>query len=125
MAEITYSDDLLIKNNLADMIVNITAVDYDGNEKKVMILFDSNDNWSPLGEDGEIASVLGAFGASAFRVIQDDPTTKIFYVEFFQIINGEAQQCAKVRPFVRDGKRFRLSEIDKYGSISFLEENEV
>lgn len=120
-----FNNDLLIKDNPADLVVHVIVVDYDGNERRVTILLDSSDDWSPPVESKEIAASIGFFGAAIFRAIQDDLTVKIFYVEAFQIINGTTQDFCKLRPFVRDGTRFRRAAIHKDGTIDFLPEDEI
>lgn len=119
MAE--FNNDLLIKNNPADMIVLVTTLDYDGTEKSITVLYNSADNWSGVVLSNDKYDTLGFFGSIVYKAIESDPKVKMFFIEYFQIINGEAVDFPKLKPYVRDGKRFRKATVYKDGTINFLD----
>jgi hypothetical protein len=104
------------------MILLITVIDYDGTEKKVTLLFDSCDDWRNLTNEERPICVLGFFGIVFLRCLEHDMNVKMFYVECSQVIKGEQKDFVRLKPFVRDGMQFKRANVNRDGSIEFIEQ---
>ena len=123
--ELEYNNDLLFKNNPADLVLLITVVGYDNIEKQVTILFDSNDDWSRITNSENKLSILPVFASIVLHAVTMDSLAKYFYAEIFQIVKGEAKEIMKLRPFIRDGKRFRKAIINTDGTLKYDPNDEI
>lgn len=120
-----YNNDLLIKNNPADLILLVNALNYDGTEKSVTLLFNSCDDWTSTVINNTNAAILGFWGVMVIRWLEQDINIKCLFVSFHQIVNGESNDLGKLRPLVRDGKRYKKGIINRDGSITFDNDDEV
>ena len=112
-------NDLLIKDNPADMILLITVTDFDGTEKKVSLLFDSSDDWRNLTKKENPISVLGFFGFGFLKCLEQDSMVKMFSIQVSQVVNGKQGEFLVLRPYIRDGKRFRQATVKMDGTVDF------
>ncbi len=120
-----FNKDLLIHDNPADLILSVHAINYDGTEKEVTLLFNSCDDWSSTVDNNEIGRILGFWGSMVIVWLQQDINIKCLLVSFHQVVNGNTKDLAFLRPFVRDGKRYRKGTISRDGNITFDKEHEL
>jgi len=120
-----FNNDLLIHDNPADLILSVTALNYDDTEKEVTLLFNSCDDWSSTVDNNEIIQILGFWGSMVIVWLQQDINIKCLLVSFHQIIKGQSQELGRLRPFVRDGKRYRKGIINRDGTITFDDRDEL
>lgn len=118
-----YNNDLLIKNNPSDLILLVQAICYDGSERSITILLDSTDDWKTCLVEDDIQTVLGFWGAMVMKWVETDMKIHYILLEYYQIINGEQKDVAKLRPFVRNGKKFTLAKFESGKGVDFLKNN--
>ena len=120
-----FSNDLLIKNNPADLVLQVSALNYDESEKTVTLLFDSSQNWETTTGENDRVSILGFWGSRFIEWLEHDMNIKCLMLQFHEIVNGTTNEFVRVRPFFRDGKKFRMAVVGRDGAISFLDKHEI
>jgi hypothetical protein len=138
MLEGYFNNDLLLKGNPADMIIQVTVLDDEHKEKTVTMLFDSSDEWlkifDPEGDfieaykGKEQVAALGFWGAAFLKTLLDTDAVKVVYIERYQIVNGQAsgEDLPKPSLFIKDGRRYKRARVTKAtGSVEFWPEDEI
>jgi hypothetical protein len=115
-----FNNDLLIKNNPADLVLLALALNYDGTEKSVSILIDSAQNW-PVATGGydDNFKILGFWGSMVISWLEHDTEIKCLVLKYYQVVNGESMDIATSRPFLKDGNRFKQAVVNRDGTIVF------
>ena len=100
--------------------IEFTVLDINKKEKKVLMFFDSKDDWFKIDNPTE-HDILSMFAGCLMNLFKKDQETNLIQAQPFSIKNNSAKKmCGTFTPQVKVNGEFKSCYIHKDGSIEIL-----